>query len=605
MTPFRWTYHHSAAVVLVFVAVMMSAVLSRTVFERLPHLEDEIAYLFQAKVFASGRMTADIIEPRGAFWQPFVVEDQSTGQRAGKYTPGWSLVLAAGVVGGSPFLVNALFAGLTVALVFRLGARAYSPDAGLIAAILVTFSPAALLLNASLMGHTVALFCATLFYYAYLEIQTNRHPLRWGVLAGVALGVMVITRPLTALGVAAPLIVWSGIRLLRVLVKSSGKISRPAAFWQTLKPLVLLSVFTLLIAALIPIYNYTATGEAGENLYTRIWSYDRIGFGECCGRNGHTLQKAFRHTRFDLSLTAVDLFGWQLEPLTDDQRQHLLIESDYYPGTGYSFLLLIPGIFAGVLWGASGRWHVMRRGVAVILWLIVAAGWCHYALNLPSVQLIDPSTGWAWVLGALGIVLLPLLIFVWRGEDKRAQVTWLLLGWMLCVVILQFTYWIGSQRYSTRYYYEALVPAAMLSALPLAWAAGRWRGFVRGTIYVGLLLVTGYALVNYSLPRIDVLHRFNTIGTHDLVALEQRREPGEKVLVMVTGPSSGDDRVRWRALGTFMAVSDPFGAGDIVTAWNTGDQLRDELLARFPDRRVIELSARGNEAEFIDPPLAP
>src|SRR5690606_21075832 len=109
------------------------------------------------------------------------------------------------------------------------------------------------------------------------------------------------------------------------------------------------------------------------------------------------------------------------------------VESDYYPGTGYSFLLLIPGIFAGVLWGTSGRWRIIRRGAAVLLWLIVAVGWCYYALDLPPVKLIEPSTGWTWVFGALAIVLLPLVLFVWRQHDTRAQVTWLLLGWMLCV----------------------------------------------------------------------------------------------------------------------------------------------------------------------------
>ncbi len=198
----------------------MSALVSRTVFERLPHLEDEVAYLFQAKLFARGDAVIESPQPQRAYWQPFVVDYKPTGNRFGKYTPGWPLILAVGVNLGQAWLVNAWLAGLTVALVYRLGREIFTPDVGVIAAALTAFSPFALLLNATLMGHTAALFFTTLFLYAYWRMeQQGRGRLRWGALAGLALGIVVITRPLTALGVAAPLVLWSGVRLILPFVR--------------------------------------------------------------------------------------------------------------------------------------------------------------------------------------------------------------------------------------------------------------------------------------------------------------------------------------------------------------------------------------------------
>ena len=109
-TRYQWT-----VVALAFFAFFMSAHLSRTVFERLPHLEDEVAYLFQARVFARGDIVIETPNPRRAYWQPFVVDHE--GLRFSKYTPGWSALLSLGVNLGQTWVINAFFALLTVALV--------------------------------------------------------------------------------------------------------------------------------------------------------------------------------------------------------------------------------------------------------------------------------------------------------------------------------------------------------------------------------------------------------------------------------------------------------------------------------------------------------
>jgi hypothetical protein len=194
--------YHFIVLLLIAFSMVMSALISRVVFERLPHLEDEVAYLFQAKTYAGGHLVIDSPEPRRAYWQPFVVDYAPTGERFSKYTPGWPALLTIGVLFGQPWIINAFLAGLTVALTYRLGSEIFNPDVGLIATVLTAFSPMALLLNATLMGHTAALYGVTLFFYAYWRIERGRHALRWGIIAGIALGLVVTTRPLTPLASA-------------------------------------------------------------------------------------------------------------------------------------------------------------------------------------------------------------------------------------------------------------------------------------------------------------------------------------------------------------------------------------------------------------------
>ena len=519
--PLAW--HHALALLLAFFAAAMSALVSRAVFERLPHLEDEVAYLYQAKTLAGGQLVIPIPEPRRAYWQPFVVDYGPSGMRFGKYSPGWPLLLAPGVLAGQPWLVNALCAALTVALVYRLGRELFGPDVGVIAAALTAFSPMALLLNGTLMGHTAALTCAVLFMYALWRVERGRHALRWGLLGGAALGLLVINRPLTAVGLGAPFIAYTGLRLL--LAGRGGW----GAFGAALRPLLALGALALAVSAAIPLYNYAATGDPAQNLYTLVWPYDRVGFGECCGRSGHTLEKGVRHLRFDLSLLAADLYGWQLGDITPELQEHLRTESGYWPLLGLSWVLLP----AGLLVGARRRW------------------------------------------------------------------TWLLALSAISLVAAHAAYWIGSQRYSTRYYFEALAALSLISALPLAWLVR--RSGRRWLVYGALAAALVYSLYAYSTPRINALYGFNEISRATLDAIEARRDGARPALVLVSGPASGDNRVRWRALGALMAVTSPYLDSEIVGAWDTQQPgVRAAILDRFPDRQVIEMRAEGNRAEFAD-----
>ena len=192
----------SIVLLLAFFAFFSSLTVSRQVFEAVPHLEDEVAYLFQAKVLARGQVVAPLEFPQSAYWQPFVIEHE-TGVRFGKYPPAWPLALAGGVLLGLPAFVNAALAALTVIITYVLGRDPFNRERGVIAAALVAFSPMALLLNGTLMAHTAALCWTTLFMWTYLKMMHSRggHALRWSALSGASLGLVLADQEAVAAAV--------------------------------------------------------------------------------------------------------------------------------------------------------------------------------------------------------------------------------------------------------------------------------------------------------------------------------------------------------------------------------------------------------------------
>lgn len=513
----RWIF----AWVFIFLTFILSLWSSHAVFEQLPHLEDELAYLHQAQIFADGDIIQDSPQPRNAFWKPFVIDFQE--RRFSKYSPGWSMGLAIGVLLGRTWVINAYFGMLTVALVYRLATEIYNHRVGLFAAFLLTFSPMMLLLNGSLMSHTSAHFAALLFIYSLWRIEQGKHTTRWGLLGGIGLGLLVINRTLTALAIATPFIIYSLLRLLFILIRQRQTFKRAIA------PLIALSLITLMLGSLVPLYRWAATGSPAINPYELVWSYDKVGFCDTCGRSGHTLEKGIRHAAQDLTLTVADLFGWQWTPLTMAQKHHLLYKSTAYPGIGYSWILLPFGLFWGIKQHQTRRWTILLASVP------------------------------------------------------------------LCLIGGYVAYWVGSQRYSTRYYAEAIGVVAILSAIPLGYLSryvGRW-------LWVGLIALTLYTGTIYTYPRLMLLHGFNGVSQSIIDAVNQRRQTDRPVLVILTETNRP---MTWRANGSLMAVTSANLDSDIVLARDKPDQrYREQIIAQFPNHEIIDMYGSGSKSWFAPP----
>ncbi|MBX3082138.1 MAG: glycosyltransferase family 39 protein [Anaerolineae bacterium] len=593
-----------AALLLAFFAFAASVIINGSVFERLPHLEDEYAYLFQAKIFARGQAWIERQEPVKIYWQPFIIQPEQSSdgiqKRFGKYTPGWPMLLASGAAINTPWIVNAWFAMLSIALTYRLGREMFGKSVGVVAALLLAVSPMALLLNATLMSHTSAMFLTALFVYAYwrlyqsvhrdspsriylrLPFLSTRHlalrtSLFWGAVAGLTLGAILISRPLTAVAVAAPVALHAAAKLLGYVFNNTR------LFQRFLVPLVVLTICIIPLGSLWPIFNQIWTGDWRTNVYTLQWPYDRVGFGIGYGPNtteGHTLAKGWRNARNDLKIYFRDLFGVTLDP---SLGTYLESQFFYGLGIGLSYLLIVAGLIAG----------------------------------------------------------------------RKSDWVWLLFELLLALVVFQMAYWIGSSvngaaAYSVRYYYEATFAVCLVSAygvvslakalrppstnavLSTLWLNGsgttiRYLNGVSDTPdqsmivhratrterfkrawelwwpgYFVLLVICGVSLVGYTPARFreplppnwnDGLWRYNAVGQQQLDAIQKMREkygqPTQPVLLLILHDPDPAVKDNWRDYGAALAETSPYLDSDIVVARVFEVSDISEFARRFPGRLVL------------------
>ena len=270
---------------------ILSGVVAWGAYGAMPHLEDEHANLFQAEVFAAGRITAAVprAQPR-AFSIPFIIT--LNNQLFSKYPPGYSLLLAPGALIGQPWLINALASALAVLAVYLLGRDLFDADTGLLAAALGAIAPMFVLLSGALLSHVAAMACLTFFAWGMLRARRSgeRHPLRFAAFAGAMIGWAAITRPWTTVAIGLAFALLAVIDLLR---------QRRGA-WRC--SALMLGV-ALLVAQLLPLYNYLTTGSALTDTYTLWWPTDRIGFGPGTGvtPGGHNLRTAIYNFQLDFA----------------------------------------------------------------------------------------------------------------------------------------------------------------------------------------------------------------------------------------------------------------------------------------------------------------
>ncbi|RME72180.1 MAG: phospholipid carrier-dependent glycosyltransferase [Chloroflexi bacterium] len=287
-TGFRW-----AVIAICLLAFVAAVLFADRINHRLPHSEDEVAYLFQAKVFTLNRLSVPTPPLADAFWSPFVVDYQ--GRRFGKYPPGWPFLLSLGLRLGAGWLVNPLLGAVTLAMVAWLGRQMFDRRTGLLAAALGVVTPAFLFQSGSLLSHPASLFWNTLALVFLVRLTRTRRPLdALGV--GVFLAAAFVTRPFAGLGIGLPVAGWLGWQVAR------KTLPRRLLGWTAAGGLV---------AALLPLYWLGTTGNPFLNPYLLVWPYDRVGFGPDIGPHGYTITDAiFIGARLKLVTLGRGLFGW-------------------------------------------------------------------------------------------------------------------------------------------------------------------------------------------------------------------------------------------------------------------------------------------------------
>jgi len=258
-------------------SVVLSVLACWLVLDAVPHISDEVAYLFQAGALAAGRLTQPIGPDPEAFTTTHTLIWH--GKWFGIMNPGWPLLLAAGVRVGVPWLVNPLLGGGAVAAFWW-----YCREAGLpervakVAALLLVVSPFAVFQNASVMSHTAHLALFLVFGAGWTRFLKNGS-LRDALIAGAALMLGVLVRPVDMVVALIPF----AVLFLATLRVRRGRLAGGSV-------VVVAAVIAL---GLTLAYNYVLTGDAltmPTSLYFNLRNPAErfgLGFGADMGTTMH------------------------------------------------------------------------------------------------------------------------------------------------------------------------------------------------------------------------------------------------------------------------------------------------------------------------------
>ena len=184
-------------------ALAVLVYISHNVNQGIPHVPDEASYVFQAKVLASFHFTAPAPSPAEAFdfFYPSLLVD-SGGHWASIYPFGHPIMLAIGELAGAAWLVPPVLGALSILLIYAVGRQVYGARVGVVAAALLAFSPFFQMTASNLMSHNTAVFYI-LGCLALITAKWKRRSLAYG-LAGVCFGLLLNTRPMTAVALTLP-----------------------------------------------------------------------------------------------------------------------------------------------------------------------------------------------------------------------------------------------------------------------------------------------------------------------------------------------------------------------------------------------------------------
>jgi 4-amino-4-deoxy-L-arabinose transferase-like glycosyltransferase len=533
----RWrrSLPETLAATLCLATLLAAARVSTVVFDRLPHVEDEVAFLFQARTIASGRLVAPAPAHPEFFAIPFILVRD--GRWFGKFPPGWPAVLALGALAGRPWLVNPLLAAACVGLAYRAGRRLYGAPTGLLAAALLAASPFFLLHAGSFMGHVAALLWALAFLLLFAAAVSTGS--RWAALgAGAALGMLFLTRPLTAVGIGLPYALWAAVATVRDR-------QRARAY---LPMLVGCAPF---VAALLA-WNRLTTGDPLRSAYELYWSFDRVGFGAGIGAAGEfTVAQGLVNTRGFLAALADYTFGWPYRLSLVPAALATALAAGRLGRRGARRLWGGPGgngeeptRVAGSAATPPESWDLLHVGVAASLVAVHVAYWNDVTVYGPRYYF--EALGALALLSARGLVQIADLA---AALLRRAAPAWR----------------------------RPRAWSAAASGCPAWWRPRAWTAAAALLIAGGLTL---HGLITFA-PR--EFRRFTRFYNIDGSGVRAVRAAGlTNAVVFVASPQQPD--YAWPDYAPFFCQNAPTLDSMVVYAEDLGDARNRQLMAQYPGR---------------------
>lgn len=256
-------------------ALVTYALVATIVFESRPIVIDEIIQLFQARIFASGRLWLPVPDLSSLRSSLFLVD--SGARLYGQFPAGGPAMLALGTLVGMEWLVGPAFGAVSVLLLARLVRRLEtSPGTALATVLLFGWAPFVVFMSGTFMNHVTSLSSLLAAGLAVAYLSETDEPRPWGALAcGLALGLAITIRPLDGIAMALPTAGWLVLRLRRGI--------------GHLRPLIASGVGIAVPLGALMLVNWRWTGSPLTFGYEALWgSGVGLGFGHASWGQPHT-----------------------------------------------------------------------------------------------------------------------------------------------------------------------------------------------------------------------------------------------------------------------------------------------------------------------------
>lgn len=266
-------------------------------FKGIPRIDDGLASLFQARIFARGALTLPL--PADAdFCRVFGVLGvrEGVGHWCGMYPPGWPALLVPGVWLGVPWLVNPLLGALLAVAIAELGRDLYGDRVGRAAGLVALPSPFLLVLSGLHLSNVPTTLFLCLALLALRKLWATRQWF-WGGAAGLAWGVALLCRPLDA-AVLGALFALAFLFPAKRLDRCRAGIAAG------------LAAALLAIAALLAFQQATTGDWRTPGHEIGMGPMGQFGFGTLSPWRTHTPATGLEHTGLRLRALNDHLLGW-------------------------------------------------------------------------------------------------------------------------------------------------------------------------------------------------------------------------------------------------------------------------------------------------------
>jgi hypothetical protein len=307
------------------------------IYERHPHIPDEITDFQHAKYLADGALTSPAPSVPDAF---DVYLMQVDGDRWYPAAPvGWPAVLSLGVLLKAPWLVNPALAGLNMILIYLLVQEIFSRYTARMSLLLLCTSPWYVFMGMSFMTHMSTLTCALCAALAICKARKSGKAI-WGWLGGGAVGMVSLIRPLEGLIVASLLGLWS--------IGLGGKRLKTSAIMG-------LVIGSIMVGSVVLFYNRYLTGDPTVFPINEYCDQkfgpksNALGFGPERGMGwpidpfpGHSPIDALVNANLNTFSINIELYGWSTGCLI---LAALLVFSGVLKRGDYIMIAVITAVF--------------------------------------------------------------------------------------------------------------------------------------------------------------------------------------------------------------------------------------------------------------------